>query len=275
MKLVNWFKECKDAYGGFFLSIIMFVYWAQGMRSYTDITLSYVLKAMKVPPHITQQTKLFAKSPWNVKWIYGLVSDNIPIFKRHCKPYLFFASVGGIIGYVGLSSTTFSPSVYSLGAFLFLVQLSGAMADVLIDAMVVRYSRGTDDGSAGLQSLCWASLALGGFVANIAGGHAIEHVSNKRILFMISTFIPATMFFLTFFMREPKSDFKPTPSAIGRQVVKLFKAFFAPPFLVLKVFSWVFMSNALSFNFGESILLFRVSTCSESSRIQNNLLILE
>jgi MFS family permease len=261
MKLISWFQEANSIYGAFFLSIIMFVYLAQGLRGYSDQTMMYLLKDMGFGPDTSQNVRVFSKQPWNIKWLYGLISDNIPILRLHCKPYLLLASLLGVVGFVSLSFESLSPSLVSLSAFLFLVQLSGAVADVLIDAMVVRFSRGTEDGSAGLQSLCWAALSVGGFLANIAGGFLIINIANKRVLFGIMSFIPVVMLLLTIFMKEPKSSFKPTPKVIGSQAIKLLRAFFAPPFTVLKTFAWIFMSNALCFNNSDAIVYFRVS-CS-------------
>jgi hypothetical protein len=260
-KFSHWLKRTRELYGSFFVLVITFVYLAQGLRQYSEIGLSYVMDDLGYAPELIQATKVFTKQPWNFKWVYGLLSDNLPILKRHCKPYLLFSSLLGIIGYVGLSTSSLSPAAVGLGAFLFLVQLSGAMADVLIDAMVVRFSRGTEDGSAGLQSMCWAAFAVGAFISNIAGGTMITFLDNKRLVFAILIFIPVVLLVLSVFVREPLSDFKPTPRALWSQIVTLFRAFFAPPFTILKIFTWYFISNAASFNMYDGYRQFRVSKC--------------
>jgi hypothetical protein len=237
----------------------VFAWWAVGFRSYGDTAISYILKEKNVTPDVTQRIKIMAKQPWNFEWVFGLVSDNLPIFKMHCKPYLLFSCLLGLIGNIALTSDVLSPHPLYVGAFQLLINIGAVMIGCNIDALMIKLARNGKDGVGGVLSLGVICASIGGMMSNIIGGYVVEHLEDKRQFFIGLTFIPIIMFLLTARLSEPKSDFKPCISALGNQMKILVRTLFAPPFLVIRVYSWIILGNLLTFQLGESMLLFRVS----------------
>ena len=93
--------------------------------------------------------------PWSFKLIYGLITDNVPIFGMHRKPYLiFFAFIQFLMMFILFYWDHDSP----LEVALYLMTASFAMAfsNVVIDAVLVIQARNDPElGSQDLLSLAW------------------------------------------------------------------------------------------------------------------------
>lgn len=63
-------------------------------------------------------------TPWNLKPIYGMLSDSIPIFGYHRIPYIIIAGLIGCVCFSLLSAISFSPMMAVI--LLFGVNLSVA-----------------------------------------------------------------------------------------------------------------------------------------------------
>jgi MFS-type transporter involved in bile tolerance (Atg22 family) len=74
--------------------------------------------------------------PWSLKILYGLITDNVPVFGLKRKPYLiFFGVLQFIFMFLAFSYTGDSPM--SLVFFLFISSLSTAFSNVVVDAIMV------------------------------------------------------------------------------------------------------------------------------------------
>lgn len=74
--------------------------------------------------------------PWSLKILYGLITDNIPIFGLKRKPYLIlFGFLQGIFMFLSFSYTGDNP--ITVAFFLFISSLSTAFSNVVVDAVMV------------------------------------------------------------------------------------------------------------------------------------------
>lgn len=91
---------------------------------------------MKLDPGIMTYYTTIIGLPWSIKIIYGLISDNIPIFGSRRKPYIV------LMGLIQFSSLA---SIYCFniqnGLVVTLLLCAGSMAlafiNVVIDAIII------------------------------------------------------------------------------------------------------------------------------------------
>jgi hypothetical protein len=256
--LKEWWSDARKQYSGFFLGMVFLVYWMQGLRTFAGTATFYVLKEeFQAPPSVNQAVRVAVSQPWNIKWLYGIISDNLPLWGWHVKPYLVVSSVLYVVGQVGLSWRALSSSVVAYTAYYTVLQFSSAISDVLIDSLVVKMGRDTPGGTADLQSFSWVAFALGGILGNLLGGPLVHYVSPRAFLVMMLP-LPFLMLYFSCKLPEKKSDMKRDCNTPLWQVKMLFRAFFAKPYLVLKSFTWIFLSNAMGFSIEDGMTYFRV-----------------
>jgi len=153
-------------------------------------------------PADVQSLLSMAALPWSFKPIYGLISDSFPIRRQRRKPYLVAAAVLGVGAWVGLSwlanDSVGGKATPLLLGLLLLSNLSTALSDVIVDAMVAERAAAAArhatldgaDASAGtegenaLQALCWGSLAVGGLAGSGLGMVAASSVSVSRVFLL-------------------------------------------------------------------------------------------
>ncbi|KAI9139222.1 folate-biopterin transporter [Paraphysoderma sedebokerense] len=230
--------------------------------------------------------------PWSLKVVFGLVFDNIPIMRRHSKPYLLLASILGIIGFVFCSFDGGVPSWRSFIAFGFLIQLGGASSDVLVDGIVVKSGRTSEEGnSADLQVLSWVCLGLGDILSNLIGGELATPYEQEgaakmklveagklpisevykipttplRWYFRMMLIFPALIFLLTIFYKEPLSKTKIAFKPIAMNLWKVIKTLLFTP-AVLKPMLWVYFSNMSRIRMGAAWSLYNTQVLKLTAR---------
>ena len=78
--------------------------------------------------------------PWSLKVIYGIITDNVPIFGLKRRPYLiFFAFLQVVMMYLAYSYDGDSAIVVAI--YLFFASLGIAFSNVVVDAILVVQSR--------------------------------------------------------------------------------------------------------------------------------------
>jgi hypothetical protein len=197
--------------------------------------------------------RAYGKMPWNFKFLIGLISDNFPVLGYNVKPWMMFACLFGLAGQIAYGWEQFTPSLTPLTIAYTVVQYYGATVDCLADALVVKNGRNDEEDSAsGLQSLSWFSLGIGGALFTLLGSQMSTDnstkdgvsISGSRNFNKIMIMFPIFFFFFLFFVKEPKTSFRPGLKSFLQQLVRVFVALFSPPFLVLRVAGWIVLSNA-------------------------------
>lgn len=253
-QFAGWWKKTVGLHGIWIVLLTIFVYSGQGGRGYVDNTLDYVGQyQLNLTAAEMTGVKATGKLPWSLKFLIGLVSDNLPIMGYNVKPYMMLFCLLGLGSLITLGLDAFSNTAPSLTIAYVIMQFYGAGADCMADSLVVKNGRNDEeDASSGLQSLSWFSLGLGGAIFTILGSQLSTDfsgandgvsVAGTRIFCLIMTIYPIGLFIFMCLIHEDKAPFTPGIKALGQQLVRVFAAVFAPPFLILRVAFWIFISG--------------------------------
>jgi hypothetical protein len=98
--------------------------------------------------------------PWQIKALYGVASDVVPVFGYHKMPYMTLASLLGLLAFIMLSMSPLALSAVGSAFLLLLANLSIASPDVMIDGSIAEKSSATPFHAADLQSFCWMSFGM-------------------------------------------------------------------------------------------------------------------
>ena len=79
--------------------------------------------------------------PWSFKILYGLISDNVPIFGLKRKPYLLFWSASQFTLLTILFFIAERANALTTCIILALASLAQAFSNVVIDAVLIVQSR--------------------------------------------------------------------------------------------------------------------------------------
>jgi hypothetical protein len=96
----------------------------------------YLVKTLDAEPQMQTTIAILSTLPWSLKLVFGFLSDLVPIFGLHRKPYL---TLGAII--YSLASFYYAHSevdeVIFLAICIFVSTLGMIMLDVMADTMVI------------------------------------------------------------------------------------------------------------------------------------------
>lgn len=151
-----------------FMSIFSIFYLGQGysLGSLVLLLPLYIRNEMgkSYTEAVTISTLII--TPWFVKFLFGLISDNYPIGKfGRRKPYLIIATVFSAIGWATLGGHTEPNVLFFLSGFA--LALGSALADSVIDGQIVEITPMEYAGRA--QGVAWGSRGLGlGMAASIS-----------------------------------------------------------------------------------------------------------
>ncbi|KAH7307156.1 hypothetical protein KP509_22G048500 [Ceratopteris richardii] len=187
-KFYLWLKTLQEAFGAPFMAVIIIVYGiSQGyVGTVRNLATNYYWKdVQKLQPAASQAFEAFIIMPWNIKPIYGLITDTFPIGGFQRRPYLVICGVGGALC-LWILSLLSSPSPWLATLLMAGVALCTAFPDVVVDAAVAEQSRYRPTLASDLQSLSWGSLSLGGLVGSIISGPAVHSFGPRGSFLLIS-----------------------------------------------------------------------------------------
>ena len=191
-RVASYFTRLAETFGVRYVLSIVFVYGInQGVgESWNGVATNFYFSdpapnGINLMETRAQKILGFASVPWQVKSVYGIVSDLVPIrgFKR--GPYIFIAGVVGVIAWVSLWG--FDLNVTFIGLFLFLGNFSVASPDVMIDASVAEKCRTHPEYASDLQTLCWGSMSAGAVLSSITAGILYENIGSRGLFLLTST----------------------------------------------------------------------------------------
>lgn len=187
--LLPFLRRLSDAFGWRYVAAVVLTYGGnQGIgetlvfyaRSY------YLLDEVGMKSATYGQLAGFSHIPWQLKSLFGLLSDTVPINGLHRAPYMLVAGILGVIATMLLTVVPTGMMTYQMGAMLFLlVNVNFALPDVMIDATVAERCKSRPDLAAELQALCWGSISLIGIAPSIARGYLLN-AGGPHLLFSLS-----------------------------------------------------------------------------------------
>uniref|UniRef100_A0A0E0P2G9 Major facilitator superfamily (MFS) profile domain-containing protein n=1 Tax=Oryza rufipogon TaxID=4529 RepID=A0A0E0P2G9_ORYRU len=114
--------------------------------------------------------------------------DSIPLFGYRRRSYLILSGLLGALSWSLMA--TIVDDKYSAALSIILGSLAVAIADVVVDSMVVERARGEPQSTSGsLQSLCWGSSAIGGVMSAYFSGSLVD-TYGVRFVFGVTAFLP-------------------------------------------------------------------------------------
>ncbi|MGB8698120.1 MAG: folate/biopterin family MFS transporter [Thermosynechococcaceae cyanobacterium] len=171
------------------LFAILLVYFVQGILGLARLAMSFFLKDdLGLSPAEVAAMMGVVSLPWVLKPLFGFTSDSLPLFGYRRRSYLWLSSILGCLSWFSLGFIVHSAWAATLA--IALSSLSLAVSDVIADSIVVERIRdGESQSDAGaLQSLCWATTAVGGLITAYLGGFLLERLSIRTIFLVTSTF---------------------------------------------------------------------------------------
>ena len=195
------------------------VYLAQGTWYLPDQPITTVLKERGLSASQVAFFFFIARFSWNVKPLYGLLSDLVPLFGRRRQSYVWLSSA--LAAGAGLTLAVSPDHSYAGRLLLFSVMGLGlAFTDVLIDALMVE--SGKPLGLTGaFQSIQWAALMLAQVLGGEIGGHLAEGRNLHATFWVASSFPLVSLVMAIFFVREPT---RPNAAAEARESVRAARA---------------------------------------------------
>jgi folate/biopterin transporter len=170
------------------LIAILTVYFVQGILGLARLAISFFLKdELRLSPAQVSALLGIVALPWIIKPLFGFISDGLPIFGYRRRPYLILSGFLGTISWICLATVVHSPVSATIA--IALGSLSVAVADVIVDSLVVERARGESQADAGsLQSLCWGASAVGGLITAYFSGMLLQYFSDRTIFLITATF---------------------------------------------------------------------------------------
>jgi len=142
---------------------------------------------------------------WNVKPLYGLVSDLVPLLGYRRRSYLLVTTAMAALGWLALGVLP----AYPWGLTLTILGLTGlglAFTDVLCDAVMVE--EGKARGLTGrFQSIQWAAVYGASVLAGVGGGYLAAHVAYNRVFLMVALFPVLSLVASAWAVRDPRTRF--------------------------------------------------------------------
>ena len=162
--------------------LVALVYFLQGF-GLANMVFSLFLKET-LHWNIMQMTLMatIIAIPWFFKILYGVASDNFPLFGYRRKSYLAAASILSVLCWSALAALRYTSFWYFTGLF-FLVNIAACVIDVIVDGYVVQQSTDLKKTNE-YQNLSWGSRAAGAACSSWLGGWLAAHFGVYHVFWM-------------------------------------------------------------------------------------------
>jgi len=173
-RLYVFMKRLCDAYGWRFTAMACIIYGANGLgETFIGGAESYYFFDVQgISAARFTQVVSFARIPWEIKALYGMLSDSLSFCGLRRTPYLIMS---GFIGATaGFSLWTVPVGVTGAAGFLTLAQLAVALADVMIDGSSGEKAHLRPDMASDLQAAMHCASYMVGFCGDVAVGYLVE-----------------------------------------------------------------------------------------------------
>ena len=187
------------------LIVIITIYFVQGILTLSRLAVSFFLKDELLLSPVQMSAIIgIGTLPWMIKPLYGFISDSLPLFGYHRKPYIVLSGIIGCAAWVCLGTVVHTSSTATI--MIVLASLSVAISDVIVDSIVVERARSESDAKTGsLQSLCWGSSAIGALCTAYFSGLLLEYFTTRTV-FLITASFPLIVSSVAWFIAEQPID---------------------------------------------------------------------
>jgi len=193
---VNWF-------------IVPFFYLSLGCYlSLPSLAIQYyAVNVLRIGPSLMGLLTGVVMSPWFMKPLFGLVSDSVPIYALHRKPYLVFGSAGAwfvwlVLSFPGAHSTYAVP----FGLLQFASNFFICVCDVMVDCTLAREARDEPASRRGrAQSMAWFMRHVGSLAGSLLGAYLVRRTDNLHLIFFYTSCVPLVLCFASVWLYEQPS----------------------------------------------------------------------
>ena len=189
--LLRFYTRLSAQFGWKFVVLVTLVYGAnQGVgEGWGFFAEQYFLtddppKGLGMQPENFTALDGFTNVPWQVKSLYGICSDTMPISGFHRGPYITAAGFAGLLSWSAIG--ILPASAFLAAIFLFFANYSIASPDVMIDAAVAKRCKSHPTYAADLQSLCWGSFGAGKVFALLTAGALYSGIGSRGMFILTS-----------------------------------------------------------------------------------------
>uniref|UniRef100_A0A7S3JUW7 Folate/biopterin transporter n=1 Tax=Aureoumbra lagunensis TaxID=44058 RepID=A0A7S3JUW7_9STRA len=171
----SYFSRLINSFGWKYVAIIICIYGLnQGVGEAVLFTAQryYYFDVLKTSAKRYTQISGFTNIPWQIKAMYGMLSDSVSIYGLRRTPYCIGAGILGTISALFLWLLGAGVNLSSI--LLVFANLSIASPDVMIDATAAEKAKIHPKLTADLQALCWGSLYFCSFFAEMATGLLVD-----------------------------------------------------------------------------------------------------
>ena len=205
------------------LIAILLVYFVQGILGLGRLAVSFFLKdELAMSPAEVSALLGIVAIPWMIKPVFGFISDGIPVLGYRRRPYIIFSGILGAFSWVALANWVNTPLAATVA--IAISSLSVAISDVIVDSLVVEKAQKESISTTGsLQSLCWATSALGGLITAYFSGSLLETFSNQTVFLITATF-PLIVSAVAWLIAEEKVSIGINFDNVKQQVKQVRKA---------------------------------------------------
>ncbi|KAG2486124.1 hypothetical protein HYH03_015219 [Edaphochlamys debaryana] len=194
------------------LVAISMVYFVQGILGLSRLAVAFFFKdELHIEPAEVAVLTGLSTIPWMIKPLYGFISDSVPLLGYRRRSYLVLC---GLIGFTAWMTLSYGVhGVKGAVACMILASLGTAASDVVVDSIVVERTRGHPQSVAGsLQSLCWASAAVGGITSAYFSGSLVQDY-GCRFVFFLTAFFPLVVSASALLINERPVGYRALPAA--------------------------------------------------------------
>ena len=148
LAIAAFYRRLVAAFGGRFVLMVFAIYGlSQGIgQSFAYYAQKYLFTD-DVPKGFGRTAAAYqaydglSMFPWSCKALYGLVSDTVPIGGRSRTPYVEIAGVLSLAAFAGLAATGPAGTPLIACLLMLVANLSMAVPDVMLDAVVAGHCR--------------------------------------------------------------------------------------------------------------------------------------
>ena len=148
LAIAAFYRRLVAAFGGRFVLMVFAIYGlSQGIgQSFAYYAQKYLFTD-DVPEGFGRTAAAYqaydglSMFPWSCKALYGLVSDTVPIGGRNRTPYVEIAGVLSLAAFAGLAATGPAGTPLIACLLMLVANLSMAVPDVMLDAVVAGHCR--------------------------------------------------------------------------------------------------------------------------------------
>lgn len=212
--LLNWLVDLQQEFGKRFIVLLFCIqHLIKGLTGgLSGRTNPYLFKHYHITAQDIQVLKTIIFSPYVLKPILGLTSDLFPICGYNKAPYMFLATLVGILAAIAVG--IFEMPLQLFIGCLFLVELMICEDDLLTEAAYARKMQDSPALGQSLLTFVFSGMCVFSLIANLSSGFALKYL-GPHVTYIIAgvSAVPALFAVGCGFLKESRKSKKDIAAA--------------------------------------------------------------